>query len=379
MVSQTSEWTSVTDRLLQLGRQQATGKLLVKGDDRQWEFYFLGGELIFARGGEHRARRWYRAVRKHCPDYLGEGQQIAGNRLWEYQLLVQGIAIKKINVKQARAVLHSLLEEVLFVLASGSNLTNGFVEPRRSAANRPPYSFPLPLAELEESIASAVQLWQQWHLMGLSYLSPDRAPVWRYTDFTTPSNSPNSRLAVRRLFNGQHTLWDVAQKRNQPLIGVSRTLHHFIQHGKIEIVEIPDLPPPMELGEVEESGVVPTRSFLIACIDDSPLVGEILEGILVPAGYRILKIQDPLKEMTRLVEEKPDLIFLDLVMPPPTGYTLCNFLRNTSVFQDTPIVILSSSDGLLERVRSNLTGASEFLSKPPKEADVLAVIQKYLS
>jgi two-component system, chemotaxis family, response regulator PixG len=92
----------------------------------------------------------------------------------------------------------------------------------------------------------------------------------------------------------------------------------------------------------------------------------------------VLTILNPLQGISILLDRKPDLLFLDLIMPNTNGYELCTFLRKTSAFQDTPIVILTGNDGVVDRVRAKLTGASEFLSKPPESARVLQVIEKYL-
>jgi two-component system, chemotaxis family, response regulator PixG len=117
---------------------------------------------------------------------------------------------------------------------------------------------------------------------------------------------------------------------------------------------------------------------LIACIDDSPAIGQIMESILSSQGYEVLSILNPLQGISILLERKPDLIFLDLVMPNTNGYELCTFLRKTTSFQETPIIILTGNDGVIDRVRAKLTGASEFLGKPPEPQKVLQMVHKYL-
>jgi chemotaxis family two-component system response regulator PixG len=103
-----------------------------------------------------------------------------------------------------------------------------------------------------------------------------------------------------------------------------------------------------------------------------------MESILQPQGYEVLSILNPLQGISILLERKPDLIFLDLVMPHTNGYELCAFLRKTTSFQETPIIILTGNDGVIDRVRAKLTGASEFLGKPPEAQTVLRTVKKYL-
>ncbi|NJM00580.1 MAG: response regulator, partial [Synechococcaceae cyanobacterium SM2_3_2] len=79
-----------------------------------------------------------------------------------------------------------------------------------------------------------------------------------------------------------------------------------------------------------------------------------------------------------LHKSKPVLIFLDLLMPHTNGYELCASLRRTTLFRDVPIIILTGQDGIVDRVRAKLVGASEFLSKPPDKARVESIIRKYL-
>jgi chemotaxis family two-component system response regulator PixG len=117
---------------------------------------------------------------------------------------------------------------------------------------------------------------------------------------------------------------------------------------------------------------------LVACIDDSPQVAVEMKRILEPLGYEVLGITEPLQSVSTLLQRKPDLIFLDLVMPNTNGYELCTFLRKTTTFQEIPIVILTGRDGMIDRVRAKMAGSSDFLSKPPDAAKVLQILHKFL-
>ncbi len=117
---------------------------------------------------------------------------------------------------------------------------------------------------------------------------------------------------------------------------------------------------------------------LIACIDDSPAVGRMLTQILNLSGYEALTITNPLQGITTLLDRKPDLIFLDLLMPNTNGYEVCSILRKTSILQNTPIVILTQSDGTVDRVRAKLVGSTGFLTKPIEPAKIIKVVQNSL-
>jgi chemotaxis family two-component system response regulator PixG len=79
-----------------------------------------------------------------------------------------------------------------------------------------------------------------------------------------------------------------------------------------------------------------------------------------------------------MLARKPDVIFLDLVMPNTNGYEICAQLRKLSFFRNTPILILTGNDGIVDRVRAKLVGASDFLNKPVDAGIVLSVIRKHL-
>ncbi|MGC1307430.1 MAG: response regulator [Phormidesmis sp.] len=116
----------------------------------------------------------------------------------------------------------------------------------------------------------------------------------------------------------------------------------------------------------------------IIYIDDSPAdsrsMCEIVEGL----GYQYTNIPDPLQALPMLIELKPKLIFLDLVMPIANGYEVCAQIRRISAFKEIPVIIVTSNDGIADRVRARLVGASGFLGKPIQEKKVSKVLKKHL-
>ncbi|MEL4897544.1 response regulator [Crocosphaera sp. Alani8] len=89
-------------------------------------------------------------------------------------------------------------------------------------------------------------------------------------------------------------------------------------------------------------------------------------------------MQKPLKAIPSFLKNKPDLIFLDLVMPITNGYELCTQLRKTPSLKDVPVVILTGKDGLVDRMRAKIVGANDFLSKPVKVSEFIKVLNKHL-
>jgi CheY-like chemotaxis protein len=108
---------------------------------------------------------------------------------------------------------------------------------------------------------------------------------------------------------------------------------------------------------------------------NSQAMAEIVEG----AGYSYANISDSLQALSQLIDLKPQMIFLELVLPVTNGYELCAQIRRISTFKNTPIIIVANANKIAERMRAKMVGASDFLSKPIKAKSVLKLLIKYLS
>jgi two-component system, chemotaxis family, response regulator PixG len=360
-----------------LSRKEATGKLLLEQGEQQWQLYFFRGSLVYATGGWHRARRWYRAVGQHCRNFQVDLREIDAGELWEYQLLQHGIATSEMSLEQAKAIVHTSLSEVLFALIGQSGLRREWRPSKKYVSNVIP-SLLLSLTEVNQLLSSAEQLWDKWKEMGLWMVEPEQAPLLKLSSEEQQSRfSSNSLHALANVFNGENTLWDIAFKRKQCITLTTRALLNYIKQGLVNFRTVPDLPSPIEQWRLAAAMAQPSRP-LVACIDDSSTVCAFLEQILLQGGYRVLKIQDPMQGVGLLAKHKPALIFMDVLMPKTNGFALCNFLRQTPAFRETPIVFLTGKDSIIDRTRAKFTGASDFLSKPSSPEQVLQVVDKYL-
>lgn len=360
-----------------LSQKQATGKLLLEQGEQQWQLYFFQGSLVYATGGAHRARRWYRAIGQHCRNFQVDLRDLEARELWEYQLIQQGLAASEMSLQQAKAIVHSSISEVFFALIGQSGLRREW-RPSEKYFSKTISSLLLSVTEVEQILYSTELIWQKWKGMGLWLVEPEQAPLLKASAQLQENRfSSNSLIALANVFNGENTLWDIALKKKQCVTVATRALVNYMKQGLVNFRTVPDLPSPIEQWRLAASMAGQVRP-LIACIDDSPTVCEFLQQILLPAGYRVLKIQDPMDGVGIIAKQKPALIFMDVVMPKTSGFALCNFLRKTPSFRETPIVFLTGNDSIIDRTRAKLTGASDFLSKPPNPEQVLQIADKYL-
>ncbi len=268
---------------------------------------------------------------------------------------------------------------MIFSLIKQSKLTSQW---RVDRLIEPRFAF-LPIEPILQNTIELQIYWESSVLDELSYsvlpnFLPDLAPILRKPRQLETSVAPIVYQNLARFLQGTHSLWDVSIAMQKPLPDILRALLPWIETGIIGLQEIADLPLPISQPEMPTFRPRSTPKALIACIDDSPLIGHTLSHMLTPLGYEVLPIANPLQGITTLLDRKPDLIFLDLIMPNTNGYELCTFLRKTSVFEKTPIVILTDSDTIIDRVRSKIVGSSDFLPKPIQPEKTVRIVQKYL-
>jgi chemotaxis family two-component system response regulator PixG len=296
-----------------LSQKQATGKLLLEQGEQQWQLYFFQGSLVYATGGAHRARRWYRAIGQHCPNFQVDLRDLEARELWEYQLIQQGLAASEMSLQQAKAIVHSSISEVLFALIGQSGLRREW-RPSEKYFSKIISSLLLSVTEVEQILYSTELIWQKWKGMGLWLVEPEQAPLLKASAQLQENRfSSNSLIALANVFNGENTLWDIALKKKQCVTVATRALVNYMKQGLVNFRTVPDLPSPIEQWRLAASMAGQVRP-LIACIDDSPTVCEFLQQILLPAGYRVLKIQDPMDGVGIIAKQKPALIFMDVVL-----------------------------------------------------------------
>ncbi len=115
-------------------------------------------------------------------------------------------------------------------------------------------------------------------------------------------------------------------------------------------------------------------SMPIMVIDDSNTIRRSAEIFLGQAGHRVVLAEDGFDALAKLAEAKPLLIFCDILMPRLDGYQFCALVRHSTPFHATPIVMLTSKDGLFDRARGSLVGCTDYLTKPFTKDSLLQIV-----
>lgn len=116
---------------------------------------------------------------------------------------------------------------------------------------------------------------------------------------------------------------------------------------------------------------------LVLAVDDSLTVRKIVSITLERLGYRVHTAADGMQALARLSEETPDLVLLDITMPRMDGYQVCKVIKQAPATKSIPVVMLSGKDGFFDKVKGRLAGATDYITKPFKEATLAEVVEKY--
>ncbi len=119
----------------------------------------------------------------------------------------------------------------------------------------------------------------------------------------------------------------------------------------------------------------------VMILDDSPTICRILEVALRRQGHQVISFQQPVLALHALFRTKevpfPDLLFVDLILPRLNGFQVIQFLRNHPESRHIPIIVISRRDGLMDHLKARLVGANEYVTKPFKIQDIVALVQRY--
>jgi twitching motility two-component system response regulator PilG len=119
-------------------------------------------------------------------------------------------------------------------------------------------------------------------------------------------------------------------------------------------------------------------SVKVMVIDDSNTIRKTTQALLTKAGYEVLTAADGFEAMSLITDHRPDIIFVDIMMPRLDGYQTCSLIKSNRHFKQTPVVMLSSKDGLFDRARGRVAGSDQHINKPFTQDELIQAITKYV-
>ncbi|MEA5515855.1 response regulator [Nodularia sp. UHCC 0506] len=379
-------------QLIELG--QRTGQLLVKAcfhnsdkltnhetarhhhgwnsDQQFWFVFFLNGQIIYCQQGDPNLSRIDDYLRHYRIETRLDEQQLASlgsQNAPEYGYLWALLERNIIDPKIGHSIIRSLVYEALFDLLSLHQGSFIF----RQGATLTPQLTSLEIAPLIYKVTHQIQAWKQLypHIQ-----SSEQLPV--LADMVQLQSSlPEATInKLKHWADGKTTLRQLARHLNRDILTVAKAIYPYVQQGWLQLVyyhtnDAPKRPKKSRFDDKEQVRVV--------CIDDTKTICETVESILKPQGYEAIALTNPLEAISLIFQLQPDLILCDIAMPELDGYEICAMLRHSTAFENIPIIMLTGKDQFIDRVRATMVGATDYLTKPFGDTELLMLVEKYVN
>lgn len=117
----------------------------------------------------------------------------------------------------------------------------------------------------------------------------------------------------------------------------------------------------------------------VMVIDDSKTIRRTAETLLKKAGCEVITATDGFEALSKITDNQPDIIFIDIMMPRLDGYQTCALIKRNQNYKSTPVILLTSKDGLFDRARGRIVGSDQYLTKPFTKEELLGAIKEFVS
>ena len=119
------------------------------------------------------------------------------------------------------------------------------------------------------------------------------------------------------------------------------------------------------------------KGVKVMVIDDSNTIRRSAEIFLNQAGCQVILAQDGFDALSKITDHEPDVVFVDIMMPRLDGYQTCSLIKRNAKYRTTPVIMLSSKDGLFDRARGRMVGSDEYLTKPFTKDTLLSAVREH--
>lgn len=352
--------------------------------EQYWFVFFLNGQIVYVADSDSSLSRLRDYLRRYRVDVSLDSIEVSSraspNNAPEYAYLWALLEHRVLTPAQGRSIIQSIVHETLFDLLS---LHQGSFIFESGGPALTPQLTTLEISSLVTKIMKQVQEWKQLHL---HIQSPSQCLV--ITDIIQLARAlPDATVNnLERWADGKTSLRQLARYMNRDILTVAKAIYPFVQQGWVQLLyplrtsEMPSVNANATGTTTGDSGrFVAAKIPRIVFIDDDIATCKAVESILKQQGYEVISFNDSLKALSLVFQLKPDLILCGIVMPQLDGYELCAMLRRASAFRQTPIVMLTGIDQFIDRVRARMLGATDYLTKPFADSELLMLVEKCLN
>jgi twitching motility two-component system response regulator PilG len=337
-----------------------------------WFVFFLNGQIVYCQAGESNLTRIDDYLRHYRVEQRLNKTQLTSLETTnspEYAYLWLLLEQNIISPKVARNIIHGLVHETLFDLLSlhqGSFIFD-------LGTPLVPQLTSLEITELVTKITKQVQEWKQLypHIQ-----SPEQLPVLADVARLTESLPASTVNKLQHWADGKTSLRQLARYLNRDILTVAKAVYPYVQQGWLQLVYSGTQNFGMQTNRWDQGDKNKGR---VVCIEDAIAICENVESILKPQGYEAISITKPLEALSLVFQLKPNLILCDIAMPELDGYEICAMLRHSTAFRLIPIIMLTGKEGFIDRVRARMVGATDYLTKPFTDTELLMLVEKYIN
>lgn len=324
-----------------------------------WRIYLGGGKVHFATSGIGRHERLVYLLQQLFP---GTQFPLPKNIRKDYDYICKIWRMGKFSLKQVRQVLFYMTQEALTQILALPRAAITFDK----ALGLDPLLLSLSLRQMVRPLQPQIRSWvqvrasinspfQRLHLEDAEQLV--NQSLLNFHDYQVMES-------MIEVLQESYTLYELSVQAKKTTEEMSLMFHPLIQLGCIKALPyeaIADEPRP-----------------LVACIDDSKATQRIVKMTLEASGLQVISVTEPAQALSIFARQRPEVILMDINMPEIDGYELCRMFNQSNVLKDIPVIMLTGRDGLLDRIRARMVGASDYIAKPFNPQDLIQLVQSYL-
>jgi twitching motility two-component system response regulator PilG len=343
------------------------------GVGQYWLVFFVGGKIVYAADRHSssliRLRDYLYSHRAEKAIDILQSASLATINEPEYAYLWLLLEKRAILPERGRAIIESAVEEIVFDLLGLRRGTFIF----ESGDAIAPQLTALDVNPLLSKTMRQLQQWKQFH----PYIqSPHQVLIVNNEDKLKSALPAQAYESIARWADGKTSLRQLSRFLKRDLLTLSKGIYPYAERGWIHLID-----PVANRKQKASSSSSPQnsdRAPQIVCIDDDLSISKKVEYILVERGYRAIAIANPIEALGKVFQLAPDIILCDITMPQLEGLEICAMLRRSSKFRQTPIIMLTGKENFTDRVRARMAGATDYLTKPFGENELLLLLEKYL-
>jgi two-component system, chemotaxis family, response regulator PixG len=384
---QTNAILSPIDLLKDFASRRATGLLKISANDIFWFIYFCDGEIFHANFSIDPFDRleFYISRVLISGDYQLEKsflealrQQTTGIDLadfypsYDYQTLYSLVCTRQISVANAALITHKIIKEAICNFLLLSVFTCEFIADFRQ--------FPLLFSnDLNCLLKECQHEISDWQALKSNIYSFYQRP------FVSEDNANHSKYNYLKKFLVGMDFFHLSLTLGQSAIRIAQSLDPLIASGVIGLLppkspyaELPQLFSQLEAQDLSLDKSRAIQPCKVVCVDDSLTILQRVNDFLDNTHFQLFLVQNAGAALSKIITVQPHVILLDIDMPNIDGYSLCRMVRCNKVFKNTPIIMITSNYGLIDRAKAKICGATDYMTKPFTQNNLNQMIFKYV-